>query len=78
MRKAAAPARVTALHLAKYHPHYTNLRATNHATWHWLPVDAANHEALNTSIFKLSHNGTLTVNDFGLYFVYAQVRQIYR
>ncbi|XP_055627924.1 protein eiger [Toxorhynchites rutilus septentrionalis] len=73
IRKAGAPSRVTALHLAKYHPHYTNFRATNHATWHWLPVDAANHESLNSGIFKLSHNGTLTVNDSGLYFVYAQI-----
>ncbi|XP_055535207.1 protein eiger isoform X2 [Wyeomyia smithii] len=73
MRKSAAPNRVTALHLAKYHPHYSSHRATNHVNWHWLPVDKANQDALTGGQFKLSHNGTLTVNDTGLYFVYAQI-----
>ncbi|XP_053688291.1 uncharacterized protein LOC128737639 [Sabethes cyaneus] len=73
MRKSAGPARVTALHLAKYHPHYSSHRATNHVNWHWLPVDKANQDALSSGHFKLSHNGTLTVNDTGLYFVYAQI-----
>ncbi|XP_058832211.1 protein eiger [Topomyia yanbarensis] len=73
MRKSAVPVRVTALHLAKYHPHYNSHRATNHVNWQWHPIDAANQEALNGGVFNLSHNGTLTVNDTGLYFVYAQI-----
>ncbi|XP_058465430.1 uncharacterized protein LOC131438990 isoform X2 [Malaya genurostris] len=73
MRKAAAPARVNALHLAKYHPQYIIHRATNHVNWPWLPIGAANQESLNSGVFKLSSNGTLTVNDTGLYFVYAQI-----
>ncbi|XP_065086228.1 uncharacterized protein egr [Ochlerotatus camptorhynchus] len=73
MRKSSAPARVTALHLAKYHPHYSTLRATNHVNWQWHPVDTVNQEALNSPVFKLSHDGVLTVNDTGLYFVYAQI-----
>ncbi|XP_055609845.1 protein eiger [Uranotaenia lowii] len=74
VRKSAALPRVTALHLAKYHHHYpNNVRATNHATWHWHPVDTANMEALRSGVFKLTHNGSLIVNDTGLFFVYAQI-----
>lgn len=73
MRKSSAPARVTALHLAKSHPRYQTLRATNHVQWQWHAVDPINQEALNSHLFHLSHNGVLTVNDTGLYFVYAQI-----
>lgn len=73
MRKSGAPTGITALHLAKYHPHYSSLQATNHANWRWHPVDAANQDALNSGVFKLSHTGNLTVNSSGLYFIYAQI-----
>lgn len=73
MRKSSVPARVTALHLAKSHSHYQNLRATNHVQWQWHPVDPINREALNSHVFHLSHDGVLTINDTGLYFVYAQI-----
>lgn len=73
MRKSSVPARVTALHLAKSHSRYQNLRATNHVQWQWHPVDPINQEALNSHVFHLSHDGVLTINDTGLYFVYAQI-----
>lgn len=73
MRKSSVPVRVTALHLAKSHSRYQNLRATNHVQWQWHPVDSINQEALNSHVFHLSHDGVLTINDTGLYFIYAQV-----
>lgn len=73
MRKSSVPARVTALHLAKSHSRYQNLRATNHVQWQWHAVDAINQEALNSHVFHLSHDGVLTINDTGLYFIYAQI-----
>lgn len=74
MRKSAPAPRVTALHLVKNHSHINEHRATDHTRWLWHAADQANRDALTSSgVFKLSQRGLLTVNDTGLYFVYAQV-----
>ncbi|EDS35764.1 conserved hypothetical protein [Culex quinquefasciatus] len=74
MRKSAPAPRVTALHLVKNHSHINEHRATDHTRWLWHAADQANRDALTSSgVFKLSQRGLLTVNDTGLYFVYAQI-----
>lgn len=73
MRKSAPAPRVTALHLVKNHSHINEHRATDHTRWLWHAADEANRDALNSGLFKLNQRGVLTVNDTGLYFVYAQI-----
>lgn len=73
MRKSAPAPRVTALHLVKNHSHISEHRATDHTRWLWHAADVANRDALDSGVFKLNQRGLLTVNDTGLYFVYAQI-----
>lgn len=73
MRKSAPAPRVTALHLVKNHSHISEHKATDHSRWLWHAADVANRDALNSGLFKLNQRGLLTVNDTGLYFVYAQI-----
>lgn len=73
MRKSTPAPRVAAVHLVKNHSHINEHRATDHTRWLWHAADVANRDALNSGLFRLNQRGVLTVNDTGLYFVYAQI-----